>query len=434
MERDVAVLGLGYVGCVTAACLSRDGFRVIGVDVAEDKVEAVNSGRSPIVEPGLEELVAAQVTEGRLRATTDLREALSQSQIVLVAVGTPSAADGSVEAGAVVRVMESIGQVLSETNAECLIVVRSTLLPGILEDQLIPALQQALGEELGGRVKLANHPEFLRETTAIQDYDDPPFLLAGAEDESAAEAIFELYPNVTAKRIATDLRTAALVKYACNAFHALKIVFANEIGVLAHAFGADGQRVMEIVCEDDRLNISPAYLRPGFAFGGSCLPKDVRALNRYGQQSAVDTPVLNAILPSNEIHIDRAIRRVREFPTKRVGLVGLSFKAGTDDLRESPQVRLAESLLGQGYDLKIFDPSVRVSRLIGTNLSYVDAHLPHLAGLLVDEVAEIYSHSELLIVCTNVAKEWEHQYGGDVLDLRRDLTCAANESVGASSL
>ncbi len=429
--KRVAVFGLGYVGCVTAACLSRDGCQVIGVDIDPEKVEAINRRRSPVSEPGLESLIAEQVGKHQLVATTDVERAVSQTEMALVAVGTPSAADGSVVSCAVERVVEAIGESLAGSDRSYLVVIRSTLLPGILEEHLVPVLDRSSGGKLGASVRLANHPEFLRETTAIADYDNPPFLLVGADDQKDADTVFSLYPHVTAKRIATDTRTAALVKYACNAFHALKIGFANEIGTLAQSLGADGQAVMRILCEDRRLNISPAYLRPGFAFGGSCLPKDVRALTRFAQQKAIKTELLAAILPSNQSHIERALARIRESGYRRVGLVGLSFKAGTDDLRESPQVILAETLLGRGYELKIYDPNVRFARLTGTNLSYIDRHLPHLAALLVEEPAELYSHSELLVLATGVADEidWRDQYFGETLDLRRDLVALTATSV-----
>ena len=421
--KRVAVFGMGYVGCVTAACLSRDGHRVIGVDVDAEKVATVNAGCSPVSEPGLDDLIGEQVQAGRLSSTTDVAAAIRDTQIALIAVGTPSGADGSVQSLAVERVVEGIGRILSETDRDYTVVIRSTLLPGILEERLAPRLAAASGCEPGGRIRLLNHPEFLRETTAIKDYDQPPFIVVGADDPATAERIFELYPRTHAEHIQTDTRTAALVKYACNAFHATKIGFANEIGTLARAMGADGQGVMRIVCRDTQLNISTAYLRPGFAFGGSCLPKDLRALNRFAQQQAIQTDLLDSILPSNESHIARALTMIREADCRKIGLVGLSFKAGTDDLRESPQVILAETLLGRGYDLKIFDPGVRSASLIGSNRAYIDEHLPHLAALLTDSTTELFAHSELLIVGTGIGDQIDLQaeYFGRVIDLRRDL-------------
>lgn len=421
---------MGYVGCVSAACLSRDGHRVVGVDVDLDKVSLLDHGKSPVSEPGLPELVAEQVAAGRLEATSDVEAAVRGSEIALVAVGTPSNPDGEVDTQAVERVVTAIGEALRETERDYCVVIRSTLLPGLLEERVGPALAAASSCRLGERVHLCNNPEFLRETSAICDYDNPPFVLVGADEPATADRVFELYGNISAEHIATDTRTAAMVKYACNAFHALKIDFANEIGTLAGALGADGAEVMDLVCRDRRLNISPAYLRPGFAFGGSCLPKDVRALVRLAQMRAVSTELLSSILPSNAAHFERAVRKVEAAGCRRIGLVGLSFKAGTDDLRESPQVILAETLLGRGYDLKIYDPGVRMVRLVGTNLAYVDRHLPHLAALVVDDERALYKHAELLLLATGVADglDCRRQYFGQTIDLRSDL-CAASPSV-----
>lgn len=417
---------MGYVGCVTAACMSRDGHRVIGVDVDQAKIDAITSGESPVEEPGLDDLVKEAVAAGHLTATSDVEQAVRETELALVAVGTPSSDDGAVSSLAVERVIESIGHALNKDNKPYTAVVRSTLLPGILEERLAPLLEQAAGRELGQELVLCNNPEFLRETTAIRDYDQAPFVLVGAADPSRAQAVFDLYAKVAAEQIVTDTRTAALVKYSCNAFHAMKVAFANEIGALAKAFGADGQEVMQLLCRDGKLNISPAYLRPGFAFGGSCLPKDVRALARYAQQQAIDVELLSSLLPSNDAHLRRAHRMIESTGLKAIGLAGLSFKAGTDDLRESPQVVLAETLLGRGYDLRIYDPGVMVSRLRGTNLAYVDEHLPHLAALLVPKPSMLYEHADLLVLGTDVATglDWRSEFTGEVLDLRRDLVAA----------
>ncbi|MCG8652344.1 MAG: nucleotide sugar dehydrogenase [Pirellulales bacterium] len=420
----VAVFGAGYVGCVTAACMARDGHQVMAVDVNADKIRTIASGQSPIREPGLEELIAAQVSSGRLCPTTDAAQAIGSSDIAMIAVGTPSASDGSVNLFALNRVLETIAAELCQHPKPYTIVIRSTLLPGLLENSLAPQLKSQLGDAFGDSVTLANHPEFLRETTAIADYDKPPFIVVGAESQAAAQPVLDLYDAIDAPHVVTDTRTAALVKYVCNAFHALKIGFANEIGALAHRLGADGQEVMRIACMDRQLNISPAYLRPGFSFGGSCLPKDVRALTRYAQHNALAAEIMAAILPSNHSHLGRALERIADSGTKKVGLVGLSFKAGTDDLRESPQVTLAETLLGRGYDLRIYDPDVRVDSLMGSNLNYIDQHLPHLARLLVDNEQELFAHAELLVLATGVADRiaWQDS-GRSVFDLRKDLVC-----------
>ncbi len=421
--RRVAVFGMGYVGCVTAACLSRDGHQVVGIDIDSQKTAMLASGRSPVAEPGLDQLIAQQVAAGRLTIANAVDEAIERSEIALITVGTPSAEDGSVETGPVERVIEMIAKSLQGTTRSYTVVVRSTLLPGILEDRLMPMLEGISGRRTGDTLSLVNNPEFLRETTAIADYDSPPFVLVGAAERDQARPAIDLYHSVDAEQIVVDTRTAALVKYACNAFHALKVGFANEIGALSRLLGADGQEVMSVLCRDRRLNISPAYLRPGFAFGGSCLPKDVRALARYAQQHALKTELLSAVMPSNDAHIERALQEIRRRNVRKIGLVGLSFKAGTDDLRESPLVILAESLLGRGYDLRIFDPAVQVSRLVGTNLAYVDRHLPHLAALLVDNAEILYHHAELAILGSGVADDSPPpaDFQGMVFDLRRDL-------------
>ncbi len=418
----VAVFGLGYVGCVTGACLARDGHAVVGVDVAADKVAAVAQGLSPLEEPGLAELIAEQAQAGRLTATADVAGAVAESDLALVAVGTPSNHQGAVSTQYVARVVQAIGEALAGGSRRYVVVVRSTLLPGILEGQLAPLLSSAAGRPLGADLALANNPEFLREATAIADYDRPPLVLVGAEQSWAAEQVLGLYQHIDAEKVVTDTRTAALVKYACNAYHAAKVTFANEIGALAQQLGADGQQVMRILCQDRKLNVSPAYLRPGFAFGGSCLPKDVRALVRFAQEEAIRIPLLDALLPSNEEHLRRGVRLVQEAGVRKLGLVGLSFKAGTDDLRESPLVILAETLLGKGFDLRIYDPGVMVGGLRGTNRSYVDQHLPHLADLLVADPAALLTHAELLVLGTDIADKLDRaQFAGPVIDLRRDL-------------
>lgn len=433
--KHIAVFGMGYVGCVTAGCLSRDGHHVLGVDIDREKLAAINAGVAPISEPGLEELIKTQIMTGRLQATNDFVAAVRRSEMALVSVGTPSASDGRVETHAVERVVRAIGRALRGTTDEYTIAIRSTLLPGILEERLQPALEESADRPVGTGIRLCNNPEFLREATAIRDYDEPPFILVGAAHSTDAEPVLELYQQIDAPRFVTDTRTAFLVKYACNAFHAMKIGFANEIGALARAFSADGQEVMRLLCQDTRLNISPAYLRPGFAFGGSCLPKDVRALTRFAQQRAIRCDLLGGILPSNDAHIARALTKIQDTGSRRIGLVGLSFKAGTDDLRESPHVILAEMLLGRGYDLRIYDPGVRVARLVGSNQSYVDRHLPHLAALLVDDPRVLYGHSELLVVATDVANplDWTGLFSGEVIDLRRDLVSGRPPAVAVPS-
>ncbi len=422
------MFGVGYVGCVTAACLSRDGHQVIGVDVDAGKVEALQAGQSPVSEPGLEDLVAEQVAAGSLRATIDLEAAVAESEIALVTVGTPSARDGSVSAAAVESVVQQIGQQLHGAERDYSVVIRSTLLPGLLEERLAPLLEEASGRRLGDSLRLLNNPEFLRESSALKDYDAPPYVVVGAYQDAPADDVLALYQNIPAEQIVTDTRTASLVKYACNAFHAVKVAFANEIGSLAKGLSADGRQVMEIVCRDTKLNVSPAYLRPGFAFGGSCLPKDLRALMRFAQREAIEVSLLNSILPSNQAHLQRAVELVKSTGCRKIGLVGLSFKAGTDDLRESPFVSLAQILIGEGCDLKIYDPGVSLPRLKGRNLAYIDQRLPHLAALLVDSPEEIDQHAELVILGTSVADGFSWDQGKQVVDLRKELVCPGDTS------
>lgn len=420
--HKVAVFGIGYVGCVTAACLSRDGHEVVGVDIDPAKVAEVNAGTSPVGEPGLGEILRAQVDGGRLRATADVSRAVAESELALIAVGTPSADDGSVNAEGVERVVRSIGRAVKVIGKPYRLVVRSTLLPGILEDRLRPALEREVGRRVGPELTISNNPEFLREGTAVKDYYHPPYVLVGADSAADAAPVTNLYRAVEAEKLVTDTRTAALVKYACNAYHAVKVAFANEMGALARALGADGHGVMDLVCQDRKLNVSAAYLRPGFAFGGSCLPKDLRALTRFAEQQALRVNLLAAVLPSNESHLKRALKCIRDTGIRRIGVVGLSFKAGTDDLRESPMVELVETLIGWGCEVKIYDPNVMFGRLRGRNLAYIDQHLPHLANLLTPQPAAIFSHAELLLLCTDVAAALDAgEFQGRVLDLRNDL-------------
>lgn len=421
--QKVSVFGMGYVGCVTAACLARDGHQVIGVDVDPRKVERVNAGDPPVSEPGLPEILRAVVQSGRLRATASLEEGVDASDLALIAVGTPSADSGAVDTRAVESVLRALGTHLRRSARPYTVVLRSTLLPGILEQRLTPVLRDAAGPGSEHWLRICNNPEFLRESSAIKDYDAPPFVVVGADQAPDAEPVLDLYRTIPGERFTVSTRTAAMVKYVCNAFHALKVAFANEVGVLARSLGADGHEVMQLVCRDTKLNISPAYLRPGFAFGGSCLPKDLRALTRHAEEQALQLPLMPAILQSNENQLRRAVRLIEQSRSRRIGLVGLSFKANTDDLRESPLVMLAEILVGKGYDLRILDPGIQVTRLHGRNLAYVDQHLPHLARLLCDSPDDLFSHAELLVLGTDVANSLDHGSlaGRRVIDLRVDL-------------
>jgi len=393
---NVTVFGLGYVGCVTAACLARNGHTVIGVDVNPDKVAMINEGRAPIIEPGLAELIAAVVSDGRLRATTDLGEAVRESSIGLICVGTPSKGAGQPSLDAIARIGRDVGRALVGRTAPFALVLRSTALPGTTENVLLPPLLEAAGSDAA--VRVAVNPEFMREGASIQDFDHPPYVLVGTEDPQMAGIMRAMYNGVKAPLIRTTIRSAELVKYASNAFHGLKVAFANEMGDLAETLGADGQEVMRVFAMDTKLNVSAAYLRPGFAFGGSCLPKDLRALTWVARTNGVDTPVIASIIPSNDSQIQSAIERVLAHGRRRVGVIGLAFKPNTDDLRESPVVRLVEALIGKGLDIRICDRNVSIARLVGANRQYIETEIPHIASLLCTDLTDIASHAEVAVI------------------------------------
>jgi GDP-mannose 6-dehydrogenase len=398
----VAVFGLGYVGCVTAACLARNGHTVTGVDVSEDKVGMINAGHSPIVEPGLGELLASVAAGGRLSATSDAREAVARTDIALVCVGTPSKSNGQPSFDAIARVGLDIGAALGGRVDPYTVVLRSTALPGTTHGILQGALRRG-AEGAGGEAVVAVNPEFMREGASIEDFDHPPFVLIGADDATTAARVQELYAGVDAPVVTVNVRTAELAKYASNAFHGLKVCFANEMADLAGALGADAHDVMRVFAMDRKLNISDAYLRPGFAFGGSCLPKDVRALVWAGRARDIETPVLSAILPSNDRRVRAAIDDVLAFGRRRIAVVGLAFKSGTDDLRESPVVRLVEALIGRGLDVRILDRYVNLARLTGANKRYIEAEIPHIARLLCQTAEELAAHAEVVVIGNNGA-------------------------------
>jgi len=396
----IAVFGLGYVGVVSAACLARDGHSVVGVDPNALKVDFLRQGKSPIVEPGLGELIAAAVTAGRLVAGSDAAAAVAQCDVLMVCVGTPGQANGSLDLSYVRRVAQQVGAQLAGAAAYKVVVIRSTLLPGSMQSVVIPILEESSGRQAGKDFGVCINPEFLREGSAISDYDHPPKTVIGAADERAAATVRDLYAGLSAPLILTDLRTAEMVKYIDNSWHALKVTFANEVGRLCKAMGIDARHAMRLFCMDTKLNISDAYLRPGFAFGGSCLPKDVRALTYQGRLLDVDTPVLSSILASNQLHIAHALAMIRATGRRRVGLLGLSFKEGTDDLRESPIVTLAEQLIGKGYELAVYDRNVRLANLVGANREYIMNHIPHIGRLVVDRLEELLEQSDVVVVAS----------------------------------
>lgn len=397
----ISVFGLGYVGCVSAACLARDGHTVIGVDVDPHKVATTNAGRAPVLEPALENLIGDVVNAGRLRATVDARSALQQTDISLICVGTPSNSNGSLDLRYLDRVCMQIGGALAGKSDYHVVVVRSTVLPGTVEGRLSLLLEQHSDLRAGTDFGICMNPEFLREGSAIEDYDHPSVIVIGELDAKSGDVAQRLYERVQATVVRTSIPTAEMLKYVNNAFHALKVTFANEIGNLCAAHGIDGHEVMEHFCLDRRLNISSAYLKPGFAFGGSCLPKDLRALVYRAKEQDVHCPLLSAVLPSNQGQIQRALEMVEKTRLRKIGILGLSFKAGTDDIRESPIVHLVEGLVGKGYQVRIFDEKIDLARLTGSNKSFLERELPHIATLLCDSMKEVIAQSEVVVIGNN---------------------------------
>ncbi|MFE2104944.1 nucleotide sugar dehydrogenase [Kitasatospora sp. NPDC059463] len=415
----VSVLGLGYVGCVSAACLASLGHEVIGVDVNQVKVDLVNDGKAPVVEERIGEMIAEVVRAGTLRATTDVREAIMGSDVSLVCVGTPSEPNGSLCTTYLERVTEEIGAAVAERGGRQTVVFRSTMLPGTCLNLLVPILEKYAGTA-GVDFGVAVNPEFLREGTSVRDFFDPPKTVIGELDPQSGDVVAALYEGLPGEVFRVPVPTAEAIKYADNAFHGLKIGFANELGAVCRALGVDSHQVIDVFLADHKLNISPAYLRPGFAFGGSCLPKDLRSLVHAAQRADVAVPILSHVLPSNAEHLRRALELVERTGKRRVGLFGLSFKPGTDDLRESPLVELAERLFGKGYDLRIHDPNVNLSRLLGANREYIETRLPHLAQLLTDSVEEVLGHAEVCVVGTKdpaVLAALPHGDGPLIVDL-----------------
>jgi GDP-mannose 6-dehydrogenase len=434
MTTSLSVFGLGYVGCVSAACFAKQGHAVIGVDVNPGKVGMVNAGSATIIEAGIGELVGETVAAGRLRATTDTAEAVRGSSVSLICVGTPSRPNGSIELSYVQRVCADIGRALRDKTERHTVVVRSTVLPGTTDCVVIPALETASGKRAGRDFGVCMNPEFLREGTSIQDFFNPPYTLIGTADPEAGEAVAALYAGVDAPVRVVGTRVAEMIKYACNCFHGLKVSFANEIGNVCKALGVDSHEVMRLFSEDTKLNISPAYLRPGFAFGGSCLPKDLRAVTYRARQADVDTPVLRAVLESNARQIDRAYELVLAGGSRRVGVLGLAFKAGTDDLRESPVVALVERLIGKGMQLAIYDADVRRANVVGANREYIEREIPHIWSLMRGSVRDVLDASDVVVI-GNGAKEFrdvEEQVrpGQRVVDLVRAFGARTSDGDG----
>jgi GDP-mannose 6-dehydrogenase len=392
------VFGLGYVGCVSAACFAKDGHDVLGVDVNQTKIDIINSGRSPIVEEGIADMIAAVVSAGRLRATSDTVGAVINSDVSLVCVGTPSNPNGSLDLTFVTNVCRDIGSALRRKSGTHVVVVRSTMLPGTIEHVVIPELEVHSGKKAGIDFAVCINPEFLREGSSIKDFYAPPFTLIGADDGSAAEQVARLYSHIDAPVFVTPVRAAEMVKYSCNCFHGLKVSFANEIGNICKALGIDSHLVMSVFSADTKLNLSPYYLKSGFAFGGSCLPKDLRAITYKAKELDVDVPVLASIMESNRKQVERAVNMVVATRRKNIGVLGFSFKAGTDDLRESPIVTLIETLIGKGMRLSIYDRDVSLARLVGANKEYIEREIPHISQLMRASIDEVLNEGEVLIL------------------------------------
>jgi len=400
----ISIFGLGYVGAVSAGCLATDGHQVIGVDPNPTKVDLINQGVTPIIEKDIGEMIAATVKSGHLRATADVRDAVLGSDMSLICVGTPSQLNGNLDLSHVRKVCEQIGAAIRDKDSFHVVVARSTMLPGSMSSVVIPTLEAASGKKAGVDFGVCNNPEFLREGTAVYDYYHPPKTVIGESDEKAGAMLVELYAKMDAPLVRTSVETAEMVKYTDNTWHAVKVAFANEIGNICKAVGIDGHKVMEIFCQDTKLNLSSYYMKPGFAFGGSCLPKDVRALTYKARSLDLDLPLLNAVLPSNQKQVEKGLKMIMDKGARKVGILGFSFKAGTDDLRESPLVDVIEHLLGKGYELKLYDKNVNLAALTGANQDYILNHIPHISKLMVDSMDEVLAFADTIVIGNGAAE------------------------------
>lgn len=397
----ISIFGLGYVGTVSAGCLASEGHHVLGVDPVAAKVDLINRGMSPIIEKDISEIIAVAVKDGLLRATHDAAQAILETDLSFVCVGTPSQPNGNLDLRYIRRICEQIGVALKQKSTRHTVVIRSTILPGTMHGIIIPLLEEASGMVAGAGFGVSNNPEFLREGTAVKDYRNPPKTVIGEIDAASGAMLAELYAKLDAPLIRTDLKTAEMIKYVDNSWHALKIGFANEVGNLCKSFGVDALKVMDIFCTDRKLNISPAYLRPGFAFGGSCLPKDLRALSYHAKLHDLQAPILTSILPSNEMQVTRGLQMITAKGHSKIGVLGFSFKAGTDDLRESPVIEVIERLIGKGYDLKIYDRNVNVASLVGANRDFILNHIPHISKLMVGDIGAVLTHAQTVVIGNN---------------------------------
>jgi len=394
----ISIFGLGYVGAVSAACLAKEGHEIVGVDPNRSKVDLINQGKTPIIEKDIGELIAVTVGQGNLRATTEVDDAIATTEMSLICVGTPSQLNGSLDLKYVRRVCEEIGASLKDKNDYHVVVARSTMLPGSMRLVVLPSLEQTSGKVAGKDFGVCNNPEFLREGTAVYDFYNPPKTVIGEIDERSGVMLESLYEKMDAPLLRTEIEIAEMVKYTDNVWHALKVGFANEIGNICKELCIDGHKVMDIFCQDTKLNLSPYYMKPGFAFGGSCLPKDVRALGYKGRSLDLDLPIINAILPSNQNQIERGLKMIMGKGRKKVGILGFSFKAGTDDLRESPIVEMIERLIGKGYEIKLYDRNVNMAKLVGANRDFILNHIPHIAELMVDDIDTVINHADVIVI------------------------------------
>jgi GDP-mannose 6-dehydrogenase len=394
----ISIFGLGYVGAVSAGCLANEGHEVIGVDPFQTKVDMINAGQSPIIEAHIGEIISENARAGRLRATCDSTEAMLGTDLSFVCVGTPSQTNGNLDLRFIRRVCEQIGQGLKHKATRHTVVIRSTIVPGTMHKIVIPILEEFSGKRAGIDFGVCTNPEFLREGSAVKDFHSPPKTIIGEMDRASGDMLAVLYSHLDAPLIRTDLKTAEMIKYVDNSWHALKIGFANEIGNLCKSFHIDGHEVMRIFCQDKKLNISPAYLLPGFAFGGSCLPKDLRALAYQAKIHDLELPIMSSILPSNEMQVARGLQLIMDKGHKRIGVLGFSFKAGTDDLRESPIIEVIERLLGKGHDLRIFDKNVNIASLVGANRDFILNRIPHISKLMVGDIDAVLRHAQTVVI------------------------------------
>lgn len=397
----VSVFGLGYVGTVSAGCLAQSGHEVVGVDPVATKVDLINQGQSPIIEAEINEIIASAVKSGRIRATQDATQAILDTELSFICVGTPSQVNGNLDLSYIRRICEQIGEALKQKSDRHTVVIRSTILPGTMRDIVIPVLQETSGKKAGTDFGVCHNPEFLREGSAVKDFNFPPQTVVGEIDRQSGDALAELYKGINAPLVRTDLETAEMVKYVNNSWHALKIGYANEIGNLCKAFSIDAHQVMKIFRQDTKLNISSAYLTPGFAFGGSCLPKDLRAISYQAKMHDLQLPILTSILPSNEMQVAKGLQLIMQRGHKQIGILGFSFKAGTDDLRESPVIEVIERLIGKGHDLRIYDKNVKLAKLVGANRDFILNRIPHISRLMVDDVDAVLKHAQTVVIGNN---------------------------------